>query len=74
MIAMILAGFVIGGYNIKGLIFENSAGYFINALADNFKLIDCEFRNGAKNAVLVKGYNNLVSTCDFYNIGAEIIL
>ena len=56
---------------VKGLTFENSAGYFINALADDFKLIDCEFRNCAKNAVLVKGCNNLVSACDFYNIGAQ---
>lgn len=56
---------------VKGLTFENSAGYFINAVADDFKLLDCEFRNGAKNAALVKGYRNLVSSCDFHHLGGQ---
>ena len=56
---------------VKGLTFENSGGYFITASADNFKLLDCEFRNGSKNAVEVKGYNNLVSTCDFHDLGGQ---
>ena len=56
---------------VKGLTFENSGGYFINAGADNFRLIDSEFRNGSKNAVKVKGYNNLVSSCDFHDLGGQ---
>lgn len=59
-----------GNVAIENITFENSRGYFINAAADNVKLLGCKFRDNAANAVYVDGNNNLVSGCDFLNIGA----
>lgn len=60
-----------GNVAIENITFENSRGYFINAKADNVKLLGCKFKDNAANAVYVEGYNNLVSGCDFYNLGGR---
>lgn len=64
---------------IEGIAFENSRGYFVNVgnNASNVKVLGCDFRMNAGNAVIVDGtnnYNNTVKSCDFYKIGARPIL
>ncbi len=55
---------------VKNIAFENTQGYFINANADNVSVAGCTFANGM-NAVNVKGNNNIVSACDFSNLGGS---
>lgn len=66
----------INGDNVTAerLVFDNSKGLFVNVAADNVKILGCGFKNNAQHAVAVQGNNNLVSSCDFYNLGGRGIL
>ena len=63
---------------VEDIIFENSQGYFINAKenagVNNFSVLGCEFRNNSQSAVYIFGDNNLVSSCDFHDIGGRGII
>lgn len=58
-------------YTVENLKFENSNGYFLKAEVDNLTLKGCNFTKNAKNAVNVTGNNNLVTQCDFYELGGQ---
>ncbi len=58
---------------IENIVFENSQGYFINAEENvsNLSIMGCEFRNNSQSAVNIYGNNNLISSCDFHDIGGR---
>ena len=58
-------------YTVENLNFENSLGYFLKAQADCFTLKGCHFTKNAKNAAIVTGNNNLITQCDFYELGGQ---
>ena len=61
---------------IEGITFQNLQGKFINATENinNLKILGCEFRNNAKIAAEIVGNNNLISSCDFHDIGSTALI